>query len=147
MSFLSFLKKAGQILANVGAVEAGLEPIFKTVVTAASPGAAPLIDKLDLIFRSVVATEGQFAAAYPNAQTGPQKLLAASTLIGPILGTVDTIRGKPIADEAAKVAAIQKIVGGVADYMNAYQDKSDATTAASAIPAPATAVSMPASTP
>ena len=60
MGFLSFLKRAGQILANVAAVEAGLEHIFKAALPA-SAGAT--VDKLDLIFKSIVATEGQFAAA------------------------------------------------------------------------------------
>lgn len=138
MGFVSFLKKAGQILANVAAVEAGIEPIFKAVLPAAQ-GAT--LDKLDLIFKSVVATEGQFAAAFPAGQTGPQKLLAAASLVGPVLGTVDTVTGKPIANEAALLKAIQTITGGVADYMNALQPKSDSTTAASAIPAPAAAIS------
>jgi hypothetical protein len=103
MSFLSFLKRAGQILANVAAAEAGIEPIFKAALP---QSAQPYVDKLDLIFKSVVATEGQFAAAFPAGQTGPQKLLAAASLIGPILTTVDTIRGVPIANEAAYEAAI-----------------------------------------
>jgi hypothetical protein len=138
MSFVSFLKKAGQILANVAAMEAGIEPIFKAALPATA-GAA--VDKLDLIFKSVVATEGQFAAAFPAGQTGPQKLLAAASLVGPILGTVDTITGKPIANEAAYVKAVQTITGGIADLMNSLQSKADNTTAGAAIPAPAAAIS------
>lgn len=138
MGFVSFLKKAGQILANIAAVEAGIEPIFKAALPAAQ-GVA--LDKLDLIFKSVIATEGQFAAAFPDGQMGPQKLLAAASLVGPVLTTVSTIDGKPIADQAALVAAIQKITGGVADLLNAYQAKADSTTAGAAIPAPAAAIS------
>jgi hypothetical protein len=137
MSFLSFLKSAGKILANVGAMEAGLEPIFKASLPA-SAGAT--IDKLDLIFKSVVATEGQFAAAFPGGQNGPQKLLAASTLVGPILSTVSTIDGKPIANQDAYIKAIQTITGGIADLMNSLQPKANTTTAASSIPAPAAAI-------
>ena len=139
MGFISFLKRAGMILANVAAVEAGLEPIFK----ASAPGSAgAMIDKLDLIFKSIVATEGQFAAAFPNggAGTGAQKLLAATSLVAPILATVDTIRGKPIADEAAYTKALNTITGGVADLLNSLQAHTDATTPA-AVLAPATAVS------
>lgn len=138
MSFISFLKKAGQILANVAAVEAGVEPIFKAAAPTGST-AANTIDKLDLIFKSVVATEGQFAAAFPGQQTGGQKLLAAASLIGPVLSTVDTISGKSIANEAAYVAAVQKITAGVADLMNAYKG-GDATDAGGAITAPAAAI-------
>jgi hypothetical protein len=137
MGFLSFLKRAGQILANVAAVEAGLEPIFKAALPA-SAGAT--VDKLDLIFKSIVATEGQFAAAFPAGQTGPQKLLAAASLVAPVLSTVDTIRGKPIADEAAYTKAIQTITGGIADLMNALKPNVDNSTAGSAIPAPAAAI-------
>lgn len=138
MGFVSFLKKAGQILANIAAVEAGIEPIFKAALPAAQ---GVTLDKLDLIFKSVIATEGQFAAAFPDGQTGPQKLLAAASLVGPVLTTVSTIDGKPIADQAALVAAIQKITGGVADLLNAYQAKADSTTAGAARPAPAAAIS------
>jgi hypothetical protein len=137
MSFLSFLKRAGQILANVASVEAGLEPIFKAALPTS---AGPTIDKLDLLFKSVVATEGQFTAAFPAGQTGPQKLLAAASLLAPVLSTVDTIRGKPIADEAALTAAVNTITKGIADYMNALKPNADNTTAGSAIPAPATAI-------
>lgn len=137
MGFTSFLKKAGQILANVGAAEAGLEPIFKAALPAS---AGSFIDKADLLFKSVVATEGQFAAAFPAGQTGAQKLLAAASLVGPILGTVDTIRGKPIQDEAAYAKAIQTITGGIADLMNSLKPTADNSTAGSVITAPATAI-------
>jgi hypothetical protein len=137
LSFVSFLKRAGQILANIGAVEAGLEPIFKASLPAS---ASSTVDKLDLIFKSVLATEGQFAAAFPSGQTGAQKLLAASTLVGPVLATVDSIRGKPIANEDAYTKAIQTITGGIADLMNALQPKADGNTAAGALTAPAAAV-------
>lgn len=143
MSFVSFLKRAGQILANVAAVEAGLEPIFKSTLPV---GAQPAVDKLDLIFKSIVATEGQFAAAFPTGQTGGSKLLAAASLIGPVLSTVDTIRGKPIADEVALVAAVQTITKGIADYMNALKANADNATAGGALSAPATAISLPAAT-
>lgn len=140
MSFTSFLKKAGQILANVAAVEAGLEPIFKAALPV-SAGAT--IDKADLMFKSVIATEGQFAAAFPAGQTGAQKLLAASSLVGPVLATIDTIRGRPIADEAAYTKAIQTITSGIADLMNALKPNADNATAGSALTAPATAISLP----
>lgn len=139
MSFVSFLKKAGQIIANVAAVEAGVAPIFKAAAPAGSTVAND-IDKVDLIFKSVVATEGQFAAAFPGQQTGAAKLLAAASLVGPILSSVDTIRGQSIANEAAYVAAIQKITSGVADLLNAYKGGSTEV-ASAALTAPATAIS------
>lgn len=144
MSFISFLKRAGQILANVAAAEAGLEPIFKAALPAS---AGPTVDKLDLLFKSVVATEGQFAAAFPAGQSGPQKLLAAASLVGPVLSTVDTIRGKPIADEAAYTKAIQTITGGIADLMNSIKPNVDNATAGAALTAPATAITPPVATP
>jgi hypothetical protein len=140
MGFLSFLKRAGQILANVAAAEAGLEPIFKAALPA-SAGAT--VDKLDLIFKSVVATEGQFAAAFPAGQTGPQKLLAASALVGPILSTVDTIKGQPIANEAAYLKAVQAFAAAAADLMNALKPSNNSTMPAASIPAPAAAISLP----
>ena len=137
MSFVSFLKKAGQILANVAAAEAGIEPIFKAALPA-SAGAT--VDKLDLIFKSIVATEGQFAAAFPGQQTGQQKLVAASTLVGPILQTVDTITGRPIANEAAYTTAVQGIVSNIANLMNALQPTNATTQTAAALAAPGTAI-------
>lgn len=138
MSFLSFLKKAGQILADVASVYAVGEPIFKNIA-GTNTGAVNTIDKLGLIINSVVATEGQFAAAFPGQKTGPQKLLAAASLIGPILSTVDTIRGKPIADEAAYSAAIQTITKGVADLLNSLHADSGTPAASAAVTAPAEA--------
>lgn len=143
MSFVSFLKRAGEILADIAAAEAGLEPIFKS--TLPSP-AQPAIDKLDLIFKSVVATEGQFAAAFPGQQTGPKKLLAAASLVGPVLGTVDTIRGKSIGDQQAYVNAVQTITKGVADLMNSLQAKPDNAVAGSLV-VPATAIASAAASP
>ena len=143
MSFVSFLKKAGQILANVAAVEAGIEPIFKASLPTS---AQTTVDKLDLIFKSIVATEGQFAAAFPGGQTGSQKLLAAASLVAPVLSTVDTIRGKPIADEAAYIKAVQTITAGIADLMNALKPAVDSSTAGAALTAPATAISTPSHT-
>lgn len=139
MSFVSFLKTAGTVLANIAMVEAGLEPVLKQAL----PAQASVIDKFDLAFKSVIATEGQFAAAFPTGQNGAQKLLAASSLVGPILSTVDTIRGKQIANEAAYTKAVQTITGGIADLMNSLKPVGGATVSAGAIPAPATAITPP----
>jgi hypothetical protein len=117
---VTFLKQAGVILANIGAAEAGLEPIFKAALPAT---AGATVDKLDLMFKSIVATEGQFSAAFPGQQTGPQKLIAAASLVGPVLSTVDTIRGKSIANEKAYSDAVKTITGGIADLMNALEAK------------------------
>jgi len=139
MSFISFLKKAGQVLANVGAIEVGLEPIFKSGLPQI-PGIQGGIDKIDLIFKSILATEGQFQAAFGEAKNGPQKLLAASSLVGPVLATVDTIRGKAIADEAAYIKAVQTITGGIADLLNSLKPNVDNATAGASLVAPATAI-------
>jgi len=130
MGFVSFLKKAGQILANVASVEAGLEPIFKGALPAS---AGPTVDKLDLIFKQVVAVEGAFAAAFPTGQTGAQKLIAAASLVAPVLQSVDSIRGKSIANEAAYSKAIQTIAGGVADLMNSINAQPSNTVVAGAV--------------
>ena len=132
MSFVSFLKKAGQIIANIAAVEAGLAPVFKQAI----PAAAPTIDKLDLIVHQIIGVEGAFAAAFPSQQTGPQKVVAAASLIGPILSSVDAITGKPIQNEAAYVKAVQVIAGGVADLLNSLGDKPSTATVAASVVAP-----------
>jgi hypothetical protein len=116
MSFVSVLKKVGQVLANVASIEAIGVPLFKQL----DPKAAPVVDKLDLIFKQVYGVEGMFAAAYPGQQTGPQKLIAATTLVAPLLASVDSIAGTHVEDSAAKQAAIAKITGGIADYINAH---------------------------
>ena len=144
MSFVSFLKRAGTILANVAAVEAGLEPIFKGALPAS---AGPTLDKLDLIFKQVVAVEGSFAAAFPGQQTGPQKIVAAASLIGPVLQSVDTIRGKSIANEAAYTKAIQTIAGGLADLMNAINSQPATSTVAGAVIAAGTSAAGVTATP
>jgi len=115
MSFVSVLKRIGTVLANVASIEAIGVPIIKQL----APQTSATVDKLDLIFKNIYGVEGMFAAAYPGQQTGPEKLLAASTLIAPILASVDSIAGTHTEDTAAKQAAIAKIVGGFADYVNA----------------------------
>jgi len=130
MSFVSFLKKAGTILANVAAVEAGLEPIFKGALPAS---AGPTIDKLDLIFKQVVGVEGAFAAAYPGQQTGPQKVLAAASLIGPVIQSVETITGRSIANEPAYAKAVQGIAGNIADLLNSINANPPASTVAAGV--------------
>lgn len=132
MSFISFLKKAGMIIANVAAVEAGLAPVFKQAI----PQAAPAIDKLDLVVHQIVGIEGAFAAAFPGQQTGAQKVVAAASLIGPILSSVDAITGKHIQDESAYVKAVQTIAGGVADLLNSIGDSPSNATVAASIVAP-----------
>jgi hypothetical protein len=80
--------------------------------------------------------EGAFAAAFPSQQTGPQKVVAAASLIGPILSSVDAITGKPIQNEAAYVKAVQVIAGGVADLLNSLGDKPSTATVAASVVAP-----------
>jgi len=137
MGFISFLKRAGQILANVTAIEAGLGPIFKAQI----PATGPAVDKLDLILKQVVAVEGAFQAAFPTTQTGPQKLLAAASLIGPVLQSVDTITGKHIHDEAAYTKAIQGIAGNLADLLNSLDAQPNPQLVAASIVAAGTAAS------
>jgi hypothetical protein len=144
MGFLSFLKKAGQVLANVAAEEAGLEPIFKKLLPAA---AGPVLDKLDLAFKNIVATEGMFTKAFPGQQTGPQKLTAATTLIEPLLASVDTLVGTHIVDGPASAAAVLKITSGLADYINARSGGDSTGTSVAALPAPAASISSTPATP
>jgi hypothetical protein len=137
MSFISFLKKAGTIIADVAETYIGLEPALKQNLPTAA--GAPL-DKLDLIFNNVLAIEGAFAAAYPTGQTGPQKLVASASLIGPIISSVEAISGKQIGDAAAYTKAVQTITGGIADLMNSLKGSADNSTAAAALSAPAASV-------
>lgn len=136
--FVSFLKKAGQIIANFGAAEAGLEPIFKAILPAKD---GVYIDKLDTIMKSIIATDGMFEAAFPGQQTGPDKLKAAATLVAPLLASLDSLAGTHTVDSVAKQAAILKITSGFADYINALDGGNLPTAAAGAIPAPAAAIS------
>lgn len=135
MGFVSFLKQAGIILGKLALAEAGIVQGVK----AADPAAAPTVDKLDTIFQSIVATEGQFAAAFPGQQTGPQKLLAAGTLITPVLNEVSLISGKKIGDIAGYQAGVTLVMNGIVKILNSVEGTGGVTAATIAAPAAATA--------
>lgn len=134
MGFVSFLKQFGLILGKVALAEAGIVQGVK----AAAPALSPDVDKLDTIFQSVLATEGQFAAAFPAQQTGPQKLLAAGTLVTPILNEVSVLTGKKITNAAGYQAGITAVLNGIVGMLNSVEGSPVVTTTTITAPAAAT---------
>ena len=124
MSFVSFLKSFGMILAKIALAEAGIVQGVK----AADPAVAPTVDKLDAIFQNILATEGMFAAAYPGQQTGAQKLAAAGTLVTPILNSVQLISGKKIANAAQYAQGANAVINGIVAMLNSVEGSAPVTT-------------------
>jgi hypothetical protein len=119
---MSFLKSLGKILAAIVGVVSGM-----------SGAIAPLLSKsqatefsaatgdLSQIVNMTLQVEASFAAAYGDAKTGPQKVVALAANISPILADIDQLKGRPIVDQQAWAAAAKTISGGFADLLNSYQ--------------------------
>jgi len=119
---MSFLKSFGTILARIIGVIAGVSGVINPLLDQHVQTVATNVeDKATQILQAVMNVEASFAAAWPNTQTGVQKLQAATALVGPILAQIDQIRGRKIANEAKWVASVKTITGGVADLLNSYE--------------------------
>ncbi|MBO0887486.1 hypothetical protein J2P12_00135 [Candidatus Bathyarchaeota archaeon] len=128
MSVTSFLKKLGQIIANVAGVAAGVGPI---VIPFLGAGKAPAvaatgINDLTSIGSLVVQIEAAFAAI--PGSTGAQKLQAAVPLVANIVRTSEMLAGKKIHDETLFTKGCTEITQGVVDLLNSI-DQGEAKTA------------------
>ena len=117
---MTFLKKLGQILAKAAQVATGVGPValpFLGSAKAAQIGAIAIND-LTQVAQVIAMTE----ALLQGSGNGAQKLAAATPLVLQVLRTSQAFAGKKIANQALAEAAAQKIVSGVADFMNAIDE-------------------------
>ena len=119
---MSFLKKLGLVLAQVGATAVGLGPIVAPLF---GSGAGKVIQVAATVANDLTAIGSVIAQIETALQgkEGVEKFRAAVALVGPIVRTSQLVSGKKIADEALLQKGIEGITQGVVDVLNAiHQD-------------------------
>lgn len=120
---MSFLKKLGQVVAQVGALALGIgplvSPLFGSKGDKVGGDVATVANDLTLIAQVVVQIETALAG-----QTGADKRKAAIALIGPIIKTSQIVSGKKIADAALLETGIGQITDGVVAVLNSIHEES-----------------------
>lgn len=119
---MSFLKKLGQVVAQVGALALGIgplvSPMFGSKGDKIGGDIATVANDLTLIAQVVVQIETAL-----QGKTGEEKRLAAVRLIGPIIKTSQIVSGKKIADAALLETGIGQITDGVVAVLNSIDQK------------------------
>ena len=116
-SFLSGLKKFGQIVANVAGIASGLGPIFK----GALPGQAGTIDKVESEIGAIaeeiktVETIGQILGT-----PGPDKLKAAAPLVAQVILKSALLAGHEY-DQALFTEGSTDVANGFAKILNSIK--------------------------
>ena len=120
---MSFLKKLGQVIAQVGALALGIGPLVSPLFGSKGDKIGGQIETvandLTLIAQVVVQIETAL-----QGKTGAEKREAAIRLIGPIIRTSQIVSGKKIADAALLETGIGQITDGVVAVLNSIHEDS-----------------------
>jgi hypothetical protein len=120
---MSFLKKLGQVAAQVGALALGIgplvSPLFGSKGDQIGGQTQTVSNDLTLIAQVVIQIETAL-----QGQTGADKRKAAIALIGPIIKTSQMVSGKKIADPALLETGIGQITDGVVAVLNSISEES-----------------------
>lgn len=120
---MSFLKKLGMVVAQVGALALGIgplvSPMFGSKGDKVGADIATVANDFTLIAQVVVQIETAL-----QGQTGADKRKAAIALITPIIKTSQIVSGKRIADAALLEAGIGQITDGVVAVLNSIHEES-----------------------
>ncbi len=112
--FTSFLKAAGEAIANGALAYVGLPPIFKPTAPA-STGVVTTASELAQIAAAAIQIE---AIAKSTGLTGAQKLAALQPQVYGILQNSLNIGNHPMGDPALCQKGSQEIAQGVVDFIN-----------------------------
>lgn len=118
---MSFLKKLGQVVANVAGIVSGIGPFFG----AAIPGASGTITKITSEIQQlagVIATVEAIGQAVSTPLPGTEKLKAATPLVAQVILSSSVMVGKKIADPAKFQAGCAQLASGMADILNSLSD-------------------------
>jgi hypothetical protein len=112
---MTFLKKLGSVLANIGSIALGIGPI---VLPFLGSGKAPqvvasAVNDLTAIGSVVVQIETAL-----QGKPGIEKLSAAIPLVGNIIKTSELVVGKKIQNEALFTQAVQEFAQATVDLLN-----------------------------
>ena len=120
---MNWLKKAGQVIANVVGIVSGVGPIFAAAIPGTKDDAAikRVQDGLTEVAQWVTITEGMFASVQQS--TGLEKLNAATAFVAQVIQRAEFMAGKEIMDEARFAAAVRGITSNVADLLSSLKPK------------------------
>jgi hypothetical protein len=135
--FVSFLKAAGEVIANGALSYYGLPPLFKTA--APSTAATSTATEIAALAQAAIQVE---AIGKSASLTGAQKLAALEPQVYAILQNALALDGKPIANPTLAAQGASEVAQGIVDFMNGIEGS--AVTSAAGSPAPTVA---PAATP
>lgn len=120
---MSFLKKLGQVVAQVGAMALGIGPLVSPLFGSKGDQIGGQIqtvsNDLTLIAQVIVQIETAL-----QGQAGADKRKAAVALIGPIVRTSQIVSGKKIANAALLETGIGQITDGVVAVLNSIHEES-----------------------
>src|SRR5690242_14864976 len=120
---MSFLKKLGLILAQIGATAVGIGPIITPLFGSGSGKVSQGITTVTNDLTTIASLIVQIEVAL-QGKTGPEKFQAALNLVGPIIRTSQLVSGKKIADEALLQKGITEVTQGVVDVLNSLHQES-----------------------
>lgn len=120
---MSFLKKLGQVVAQVGALALGIGPLVSPLFGSKGDQIGGQIqtvsNDLTLIGQVIVQIETAL-----QGQTGADKRKAAIALIGPIVRTSQIVSGKKVANAALLEQGVGMITDGVVAVLNSIHEDS-----------------------
>lgn len=119
---MSFLKKLGLVLAQVGATAVGVGPLVAPFFGSGSQKVAQIVQVVSNDLAAISQVVIQIETALQGKE-GVEKFRAAVALVGPIIRTSQLVSGKKIADEALLQRGIEEVTQGVVDILNSlHQD-------------------------
>lgn len=117
MGALTFLKKLGGIVLQVGAVVTGLYPLIQPMLGSGKPATivGTAVNDLSQISKLVIQIE---AVGQSLNLTGPQKLQALVPLVQNVVLTSEVVDGKKVANNDLFVKACTEYAQATVDLLN-----------------------------
>lgn len=112
---MTFLKKLGQILANIAGIAVGIGPLIKPFL--GSGEAAEYVGKGINDLTAIGSVVVQIETAL-QGKPGTEKLAASIPLVGNIIKTSEMVVGKKIENEALFTQAVQEFAQATVDLLN-----------------------------
>ncbi len=120
---MSFLKRLGQVIANIAGIASGIGPIFGTVVPKSATVVTTVISDLQQV-AGVIATVEAIGQAATTPMPGAEKLRVATPLVAQVIMQSSLLAGKHIADPVKYQQGAQKVADGIADILNSINENS-----------------------
>lgn len=144
--FVSFLKKAGEVIVDAAGIYAGIGAPFTQLLTGKAQTAATTIGgDLEKVASVIVGVEGTFQAV-TSAPTGALKLQAAVPQVAGIIMTALGFTKDQVGNVTLWNQGVTEITQGVVDCLNSIKPTAVATSSTS-MASPSSTGAVPAPTP